>query len=78
MYYSKLTEVNKEEVCVVNKVNDENLVTTYYLTTNLKKPQGKPLTEMSVFTGNAQANSLLSTICKVAADAIFPLPCLFI
>lgn len=76
MNYSKLTEVKKEEVSVINKVSDEILVTTYYLATNLKEPQGEASMEMSVFTGNAWASSLLSTICHVAADVILPFPCL--
>lgn len=83
MDHSKLTEVNKGEVFVIHNISDENLVTKYYLTTNLKKPQGEPAAEMSVFTSNAGnggnasnawASSPLPSICNVAADAICPLP----
>lgn len=83
MDHSKSTEVNEKEVFVINNISDENLVTKYYLTTNLKKPQGELSAEMSVFTGNASnagnsgnapASSPLPSICNAAADAIFPFP----
>lgn len=83
MDHSKSTEVNEKEVFVINNISDENLVTKYYLTTNLKKPQGELSAEMSVFTGNtgnagnAPASSPLPSICNAAADAIFPFPRLF-